>query len=317
MTTRLRGRSLRGLALNLTISVASLGLFVAVLEGGARLADPEIPVALLDSAGKCLTPSPLLGVEFLPNCKGKVHTWKMRTNELGLRGAPIRDGARRVLAVGDSCTYGWAVIERRAYPALLERQLNGPEEGDPYQVINAGVPGYTTYQGLMYLRERGLALEPDVVVVGFGFNDATGVGDIEVSIERQRRQVVASRADAYLMGRSTFYRWLRWRGAPAAQTLGPRVVPERYRTNFEQIIGAVRDSGAEVVMVDFLANLTRKRPEYRAAIAEVARAHGVPLVTYVGPTFDKIHPTAEGYRRLVGDLVPVVRGQLAVVASRP
>ena len=39
------------------------------------------------------------------------------------------------------------------------------------EVINAGVPGYTTYQELEFLKIHGLEMKPDVVVLGFVLND--------------------------------------------------------------------------------------------------------------------------------------------------
>jgi hypothetical protein len=39
------------------------------------------------------------------------------------------------------------------------------------EVINAGVPGYTTWQELEFLRQYGLSMQPDLVVLGFVYND--------------------------------------------------------------------------------------------------------------------------------------------------
>jgi lysophospholipase L1-like esterase len=305
----------RGLARNLALAAASLAACLGLLEAGARLADPAIPLALLPTEGGCIARSALLGIEFAPSCSGAIFTWRMRTNELGLRGAPLRsDGSRRILAVGDSCTFGWAVGEPLSYPVQLERRLARDLPGEHIQVINAGVPGYTSHQGLLYLRERGLALEPELAIVGFGFNDALRVGDIGVALERQRRQLVASRADAFLMGRSVFYRWLRWQGAPAQQELGPRVTPEGYRRNLEEIVGLLQARGVGAVLVDFLTSLDQ--PGYRSALAAVARERGVPLVGYEGPTFDRIHPTALGYAALARRLAPLVEELLRARGAR-
>lgn len=56
----------------------------------------------------CIERSALLGLEFAPNCSGvSTSGAPLRTNELGLRDEPIADdGARRILIVGDSCTFG-------------------------------------------------------------------------------------------------------------------------------------------------------------------------------------------------------------------
>lgn len=39
------------------------------------------------------------------------------------------------------------------------------------RVVNAGVPGYTIFQGWVYLQDRGLQLDPDALVLYFGLND--------------------------------------------------------------------------------------------------------------------------------------------------
>jgi lysophospholipase L1-like esterase len=76
----------------------------------------------------------------------------------------------RVLALGDSCTFGLGVEDDATWPAQLERALR--TQGIDAEVVNAGVPGYSAFQGMRFLETRGLSLEPDVVVVTFGFNDA-------------------------------------------------------------------------------------------------------------------------------------------------
>ncbi|MGI9433000.1 MAG: hypothetical protein ACR2PQ_12340, partial [Myxococcota bacterium] len=45
--------------------------------------------------------------------------------------------------------------------------------GSPARVLNSGVQGYDTHQQATYLSERGWALEPDVIVLGFYENDIT------------------------------------------------------------------------------------------------------------------------------------------------
>ena len=74
-------------------------------------------------------------------------------------------GERRILFVGDSCTFGYGVSWDEAFPQVVEAQLPGT------QCINAGVPGYSLFQGWRYLETRGLNLQPDMVVLNFGWND--------------------------------------------------------------------------------------------------------------------------------------------------
>ena len=90
-------------------------------------------------------------------------------NALGFRGkevAPAKPpGSARVLVLGDSFTYGIGVADDETFSARLAAL-------DPRaDVLNTGVNGYGTAQELLLLRDQGLALRPDVVVVAFFWND--------------------------------------------------------------------------------------------------------------------------------------------------
>jgi len=77
-----------------------------------------------------------------------------------------REGVLRVLCLGDSCTFGQATTWPRELGRILER------EGTRAEVLNAGIPGYSTLQGLRLLRGP-LAGEPfDLALASFGYNDA-------------------------------------------------------------------------------------------------------------------------------------------------
>jgi lysophospholipase L1-like esterase len=98
-------------------------------------------------------------------------------NSLGLRGrepGPRAEAVRRVLFLGDSTFfYGETEEDLRLFTDVAEERLNvaAGDEGPSFELINAGVPGYTTYQELEFLHLYGLNLEPDLVVLGFVFND--------------------------------------------------------------------------------------------------------------------------------------------------
>jgi hypothetical protein len=95
-------------------------------------------------------------------------------NALGFRGPEIDPhhdaGTRRIIVLGDSFTYGDGVTAAEATPARLERLLK--EGGGHVEVFNLGVPGYNTAQEFAYLEQVGLALKPDLVLVGFTLSDA-------------------------------------------------------------------------------------------------------------------------------------------------
>ena len=106
---------------------------------------------------------------------------EVTTNSLGLReGERLRakpPGTYRIVALGDSITMGWGVSQDMTFPAQLERQLNarpprGFPEGLRYEVLNLGVGNYNTVQEVMRLKNIGLDLAPDLIILGYFINDA-------------------------------------------------------------------------------------------------------------------------------------------------
>ena len=81
-------------------------------------------------------------------------------------GAPgARAGGPRVLALGDSMTFGYGVEAEESWPEVLEVLLRKDDHPD-VEVINAGVVAYAPDQQLDQLRELLPRLRPDLVVLG-------------------------------------------------------------------------------------------------------------------------------------------------------
>jgi lysophospholipase L1-like esterase len=73
----------------------------------------------------------------------------------------------RILAIGDSCTFGTAFGEAYPYPRVMESELR--RSGRDVEVINAGVEGYGPENVLKRLEEFK-ALRPELVTVYIGWN---------------------------------------------------------------------------------------------------------------------------------------------------
>jgi hypothetical protein len=106
-----------------------------------------------------------------------VFDYRWTTNSRGFRGGreyavPKPAGVRRVLLLGDSFTFGLGVNDDQTYAALIERKLGGACGGSPLEVINAGVSAFSTSQEVVLLEREGLALDPELVIVGYFVNDA-------------------------------------------------------------------------------------------------------------------------------------------------
>jgi lysophospholipase L1-like esterase len=82
----------------------------------------------------------------------------------------------RILNLGDSVVMGWGVREEETYGQQLESLLNEAGSGDlQFEVINAGVPGWSLENALAYFQAEGLKYEPDLVVLDLTLaNDING-----------------------------------------------------------------------------------------------------------------------------------------------
>ncbi len=154
-----------GPALALAATLITLG----ILELGARaVAPPAIPRAAM------YRPAPEIVYELIPGWRGLgPRNERIRIDAAGLRGPELeapRPGTIRVLALGDSFTFGIGVEEDEAFPAALSRALAGAL-GRTVEVLNGGVPGYNLFQETRALAARADALGPHVIVLGFVEND--------------------------------------------------------------------------------------------------------------------------------------------------
>lgn len=112
--------------------------------------------------------NPVLGYELNPDSPD--------INSFGLRGSEISiqkpSDTFRILALGDSVTFGWA-LEKLATPYIdhLPFLLSPPEGKNTIETINGGVIGYNTIQEVELLTSKLYALEPDLILIGVVLND--------------------------------------------------------------------------------------------------------------------------------------------------
>lgn len=149
---------------------ACAGLFVGVLglEAGVRC------VAWVASREPIVTYDAALGWAQRANARTVDHAgdvpFEVQINTNGLRDDPHeynrRDGTFRIVALGDSFTFGYGGVEQpQRFTEVLETKLEGVE------VINMGVVGFSLDQEYLYLRHEGLRYQPDLVMVFLYEND--------------------------------------------------------------------------------------------------------------------------------------------------
>lgn len=103
---------------------------------------------------------------------------EIRTNSQGLRSAPVgagkAAGTYRIAVVGASTVMGaYAPRNEATFSHRLQDLLNGDGRAEDrrYEVINAGIAGYSLGDQTRMIEKVILPLQPDLIIVYPGFND--------------------------------------------------------------------------------------------------------------------------------------------------
>lgn len=152
----------------LTGAVVFVVILCGFTEAGARMLFPDRPPNVT------LAPHPERLVQLVPGAEksfvvGELQTppFRARVSSQGLRDREYgekRADEYRILALGDSTTFGWGVAEEASFPKQLEALLGERCRGKQVSVLNAGTPTFGPWQSLSWLQEKAAAFQPDLVV---------------------------------------------------------------------------------------------------------------------------------------------------------
>jgi lysophospholipase L1-like esterase len=327
--------------------LASLGLLLAsmiaaelLLWASGRLADPQefqfrhVTRAFADDSRGRYRVDPLRFFTTAPDHRhGEHHLGRDATGRWPFRGRPgepLPPDVLRVAVIGDSCVYGASLDAADMLGTAIQRGL--AERGltpDRVAVLSLGVPGYSTVQIDLLLREVLDTLSPQAVVLyPAAWNDQAPAlvrPDAELLAAlrepgpldwlRQNTRLVA--AALHLLERRPFQEILDgWRaGAPP---LGYRVPEAQVEANVAGMLERCREAGAETVVIapahppETIAEHPRTRRD-AAAVARATRRGGRLLIDAhsifvasgleAGELFvDYVHPSPVG-SRLVAEAV--------------
>jgi lysophospholipase L1-like esterase len=186
-TTEQPGRADRARTLSrraaLLLILMGLGISLVTLEVGARLwIAMRWPAGTVEAQtyaekvrGRFLIASPT-GYKLTPNFHIESPPGREYThNSLGFRGPEFSlekpPGTLRVVLMGASTVYGLSVGDRDTAAIVALELLEAALPDQAFEVINAGVPGFTTEDTLLNLKHTVLGLSPDYVVVMDGRNE--------------------------------------------------------------------------------------------------------------------------------------------------
>lgn len=262
------------------------------------------------------------------------------TNAQGLRYdhdvAPKPPGAFRILCFGDSVTFGFRVplvfLKRPQdrdpswlpYPARLEKRLRAANPGRTVEVIPLAVPGYSSHQGLAWLRRDLGRYRPDVVTLLYGWNDVSlrPLSDPDsMNVDRlhvMARSIVShSQALMYASRAATAPRFRGLHPFPHTE----RVPVEAFVANLLEMARLARAGGATPVLIGPVFRDPVEYPDeaqrmgaYRAALRDAARRERILYVEVPELTeaawpgneklfLEHIHPNHAGHRVLAQALL--------------
>ena len=284
---------------------------------------------------------PLLFWRLKPNLSKVVWDFTLvSTNRDGLRQPRHREtpGASRVLALGDSVTFGYRVplvwperpathLPNRPYPLLLEEALTDAL-GKPVNVTLLAVPGFTSHQGRAWLEREIGRRKPELVTVCFGWNDVSTRALSDAASMPTSWPHVAARAlvirSQLLMRISGRVRAWHAGRAPPFEEWPHRVSLSDYIENHLAIARLAKQHGARTLVIGPVFRDTEEFPDialslarYRSALATAMRDAGISYLevrsltesaypanqSFFGET---IHPNARGHRIMADALLQTI-----------
>jgi lysophospholipase L1-like esterase len=319
--------------------VSSLDLFVVTSQQKAQVADAK--------QSTIFEGDPRLLWRLKPNLDHVVWDFTIvSTNSQHLRSAEPQQqvkskqpGAIRIVCLGDSVTFGYRVPavwpekpteydpEWLPYPMLLEKNLRAANPGRNIEVITMAVPGYTSHQGLAWLRHDIDQLKPDLLIVSFGWNDVSFSDAPDREAINTGWRAVGIR---WLVDHSQAFahatRWLRSRRpvSPTVPRPVTRVSDQEYLNNFREFIRLAKEKGSRIIILAApYRDLTTNPPEavlmvrYRTSLRSLAQQN---IVTFLEPLElteaaypsnegwfgELIHPNHMGHRLIASELLKLL-----------
>lgn len=257
-------------------------------------------------------------------------TFDVSTNSESLRYAEIPTGRQpetlRLLALGDSTTFGWGVEQDKTWPARLEAMLQPLFPEVKLQVLNGGVPGYTSFQGLYHFKKHGALYQPDLVLFSYIVQDArrTRITDKQQAIQAlsaqylQHHPLDSSRLFRLLRQRYKLFRAYEREQDNQEASQDPdattRVPLDDYRENILTFEKLAQEKGTQLMLFGLPLEVVGYTKEHRELLATLAQARKLPHFdpssviaeearqqTLYFPA-DKGHPNADGCERIATHL---------------
>ncbi|MDD4939873.1 MAG: SGNH/GDSL hydrolase family protein [Candidatus Omnitrophica bacterium] len=198
-----------------------------------------------------------------PNGKHTYNNITCTINSRQFRGGeidvPKPAGTFRIVALGDSITFGIDNPDEYTYPRLLDellKQKRTPE--GKVEVINAGTPGYSSASCLAFLKNDVLAVKPDLLAVMVGWNDVingiyegtTSVNSISNNIlwYLTKKSILVMTLREKLAAKSGNIDKMYWKNVHSRP---PDTVFARYESNLNKILAEAKANNIRAFLIKF------------------------------------------------------------------
>ena len=269
-----------GVLKKLVFSLITLVIVLGSIEGGLRASGWPPIEGKFDHNEPFWTTDANLDQLEMPHREEQT-TFTVTTDANGLR-SPIHSGPKepgvfRVMTMGCSTTFGWGSTDAESYPAILESLLR--DDGHTsVEVINAGQPGHTSFQGLWFWDNVLHEYDPDVVLVGYIVQDArrSAYTDRSQAILQQDRRFLKDHllynSRVYLGLRSLMGQvQIRAKERTASTESGTyRVPPENYVENLRSLVDRIQNIGAVPVLFGFPLERSGYTTQHRTLLQAAA-----------------------------------------------
>lgn len=197
----------------------------------------------------------------------------------------------RVLFLGDSCTFGYGLDLKQGFVQKTEEQLTRALPGSRIECINAGVPGFSLFQGWRVLEMEGLRYQPDIVVICFGWNDMAS-WDNRSDFDHYEKSLAAQPPRLLRWSRLCQLAWLYSARGEATGEERPRLLPTEFRSVLERVQTLTRAHSVELFVVVWgfrvqLEGSQHQRTPWQRELYKFARHRSLSILDLV-PEFQKL-----------------------------
>lgn len=222
--------------------------------------------------------------------------YRMAISEQGLRNGPVTipkpADTFRIVALGDSVTEGPGAELEQTFVKQVEKALVEAEPGLRVETVNAATGDYGTMQESLWLDSRGLAYEPDLVLVNVYLNDSR--------IHNNPPAIIAA-LDSFLGRTSAFYYYYR---SVARDRMADAEIDEpdfrfrfaeawesgSWKDNSDELTRLIQEAGGDWGLAWRDSELETIQEGLRA-IVQTGERHGFSVLVVLFPVNVQVHAT--------------------------